>query len=276
MRSSFFMRGMFVAAVVLISVCSVSAEPFSFADFTSGENLNFQGDVSLSSGVLRLTAADLYLAGSAWYATQQAVDAGFTTTFTFQITDQGGVTDSDGVTGADGFAFVIQNTTATAVGTEGGWLGYTGIENSVAIEFDTYNNVTDSFDPSGNHISVQTCGVSANSANHTYSLGATSDIPDMSDGNVHTASLTYANKVLHVYLDAVHALDVSVDLASTLELNEGKAWVGFTAATGSAYETHDILNWTMVTVPEPSSIVLLGIGGVGLIGYAWRKLKQAA
>lgn len=267
---------MFVAAVVLISVCSVSAEPFSFADFTSGENLNFQGDVSLSSGVLRLTAADLYLAGSAWYATQQAVDAGFTTTFTFQITDQGGVTDSDGVTGADGFAFVIQNTTATAVGTEGGWLGYTGIENSVAIEFDTYNNVTDSFDPSGNHISVQTCGVSANSANHTYSLGATSDIPDMSDGNVHTASLTYANKVLHVYLDAVHALDVSVDLASTLELNEGKAWVGFTAATGSAYETHDILNWTMVTVPEPSSIVLLGIGGVGLIGYAWRKLKQAA
>jgi len=38
---------------------------------------------------------------------------------------------------------------------------------------------------------------------------------------------------------------VSVDVASMLNLDTGKAWVGFTAATAAARECHDILEWTI-------------------------------
>jgi len=48
------------------------------------------------------------------------------------------------------------------------------------------------------------------------------------------------------------ALEVSVDLANTLGLNRGEAFVGFTAGTGAGYENHDILNWTFVDGPEPT------------------------
>ena len=38
-------------------------------------------------------------------------------------------------------------------------------------------------------------------------------------------------------------LTVSVDLAQTLDLDQGRAWVGFTAATGGGWQNHDIQNW---------------------------------
>jgi len=46
------------------------------------------------------------------------------------------------VHGGDGFAFVIQNhpDTITAVGGVGGQMGFGGIQNSLAIAFDTWQN----------------------------------------------------------------------------------------------------------------------------------------
>lgn len=52
--------------------------------------------------------------------------------------------------------------------------------------------------------------------------------------------------MLSVYLDDLElpALVVEIDLAELLSLDEGQAWVGFTAAAGGANQNHDILNWT--------------------------------
>lgn len=42
--------------------------------------------------------------------------------------------------GGDGIAFVIQEQDPRALGAGGAGLGYTGIENSLAVEFDTFYN----------------------------------------------------------------------------------------------------------------------------------------
>ena len=48
-----------------------------------------------------------------------------------------------------------------------------------------------------------------------------------------------------IFLDdlTTPVLSVAVDLAGTLELDSGRAWVGFTGATGGGYQNHDILSW---------------------------------
>jgi hypothetical protein len=65
----------------------------------------------------------------------------------------------------------------------------------------------------------------------------------------------------------------SIDLASTLSLDAGRAYVGFTAGTGAGYGNFDILSWPFQSVPGPSNIVLLGIGVLGLACYSRRKAR---
>ena len=59
--------------------------------------------------------------------------------------------------GADGFAFVIQNEGLNELGQSGMGMGYHDINNSLAVEFDTWHN-PEMLDDYENHISVQTRG----------------------------------------------------------------------------------------------------------------------
>ena len=57
--------------------------------------------------------------------------------------------------------------------------------------------------------------------------------------------------MLYIYCENLLVLVVPLNLASTLKLNRGRAWVGFTAATGeSTWQTHDILNWKFSSLRE--------------------------
>jgi hypothetical protein len=208
---------------------------FNYPDFSSVNDLNLSGDARKFETSLRLTPAISNQSGSAWYSNAQSLACGFETSFRFQITNPTG-------NGADGFAFVIQNNDDRVLGEFGESMGYGGIENSIAIEFDVFQNP---FDLDGNHISVQTNGIFANNSHPDYSLGSTSKIPDISDGNSHRIKIIYSPGSLEVYLDEddTAALIVPVDISSILNLDNGKAWVGFTAATGLDAENHDILNW---------------------------------
>ena len=69
-------------------------------------------------------------------------DESFRSFFQFRISDSQGISDSDGV-GGDGFVFVIQSIRNNIVGSSGGYLGYSGINPSIGIEFDTYGNSWD-------------------------------------------------------------------------------------------------------------------------------------
>jgi hypothetical protein len=271
MRLNQLFVGFLATAILGCAMRAANADDISFPSFSSVAGLSLQGSAAQAGDVLRVTTANYSLAGSAWFNTQRPVANGFSTTFQFRITQLGGITDDDGKTGADGLAFVIQNQSGTALGGAAASMGYQDISNSVAIEFDTFRNSSIG-DPNGNHISVQTHGTLANSAWHSQSLGCVTDLPDMSDGNVHTASILYQPGTITISLDNATVLSVPLNLSSKLNLNNGQAWVGFTGATWAAYENHDVLNWSMTSVPEPSTLVLLGIGG-GLLSCVRRRRR---
>ena len=83
-----------------------------------------------------------------------------------------------------------------------------------------------------------------------YSIGTVRPSVDMSDGAVHTVKIVYVPGTMMIYLDDLVSplLEVSVDIASTLTLDNGKAWVGFTASADGARENHDILSWSFSPV----------------------------
>jgi murein DD-endopeptidase MepM/ murein hydrolase activator NlpD len=208
---------------------------------------------------LRLTANEGLQTGAAWLPEKQQVQDGFEATFQWQISR------SDPAVGGEGFAFVIHNSPqpfpSIAVGEGRHGLGYQGIPNSLAVEFDTVQTPPADFldvgtlgDPNDNHISVQTRGKEPNNANTDFSLGYTTTTPLLAYGSVHTAKVTYVPGTLTIFLDDLTSpvLSIPVDLGTTLSLDNGQAWIGFTAATGSRSQVHDILSFSFVSTPEPA------------------------
>jgi hypothetical protein len=228
------------------------------------------GSAAIAGTSLRLTPADPGGTGAAWFRSLQPVAAGFNTTFQFQITDLV-------FGGADGFAFVVQRASLFTIGGGGGAIGYGGIPKSLAVEFDTWQNFDDPEargDPNDNHVSVHSNGIGPNNAHEDMSLGNTGTglAVDLSDGLVHTARIGYLPGTLSVYIDDLvnPVLSVAADLDTRLNLVNGSALVGFTAATGGARENHDILSWSFSAVPEPSSFALAAVGLLGLVARRTR------
>jgi hypothetical protein len=185
---------------------------------------------------------------------EQSVASGFSTSFEFQITPAATVPNSNTI--ADGFAFVIQAANGTTpmngTGTLGAtgygmYIGYDGIPNSIAIEFDTYQN-SQYADPVGAHVGIQSNGTAANSPAHNSSanLGGPVQVA-FADGNIHNATITYDGvNTLSVFVDGNFVVSASVTLNSLLSLDGGtSAYLGFTAATGGKEENSDILAWSI-------------------------------
>jgi hypothetical protein len=225
---------------------------FTFSDFSAAAaSFNLLGSSTIESDRLQLTPALGGQRGAAWYTTaKQYVAEGFSTTFQFQLAKNVGTP----VGGSDGFTFAIQNTDPSFLGGGGGGLAYSGLKNSLVVEFDTFRN-SEGADPSESHISVHTGGTGPNNAAESFSLGSFSTNPILDNAAIRTAKIEYNWGALSVYLDdlTTPVLSVGVDLASTLELDYGDAWLGFTAATGGGYQTHDILNWTVETPVAPTT-----------------------
>ena len=139
------------------------------------------GGTGSTNYTLQLTGPTGSQASSVWYSIPQNVKGGFTAWYAFKISNPSSPT-------GDGLAFVIQNAIGngtdplgncaesgaglTALGSGGGCMGYGGIDNSVALEADTF---PDSYDPwdfgfgdyDDNHIALQACGAGlANSPAH--------------------------------------------------------------------------------------------------------------
>ncbi|HVO81659.1 MAG TPA: choice-of-anchor D domain-containing protein [Terriglobales bacterium] len=292
--------GFLVFTVLLTATASGQVTFSDFSDVTGLARNGSAGQATNMNGqkVLRLTIdGQAHESGTAWSILDpqsphpQSVSNGFTTVFQFQLTHAGNP--------ADGIAFVIQNSAGQGFGTaarggSGGAIGYgvpdpgdngTAIPNSLAVEFDTYQNA---WDPDANHIAVQSCGTDPNTQHHD-AICPSSGLPAelgivtsaglngilLADGNVHTATIDYDGNqnILRVFLDNAGSpvLTVNVSLSNLLTLNDGAAWVGFTGATGALTENNDILNWTFTPATTTTTITqtLTQGGGTQTTNYVF-------
>ncbi|HEV2483233.1 MAG TPA: Ig-like domain-containing protein [Puia sp.] len=170
----------------------------------------------------------------------------FSAFFTFQI-DQNN-------SRADGFTFIMQQAGTTALGSTGQNLGIFGISGtSIAIEFDTYQN---GGDPDNNHIALDLNG------NTTHSNGVVASIPkstlDLADGNLKYVWIDYngATSSLQVRISYSNSRPATATLSttsynlSTMFANHN-VYVGFTGATGGAYERHSITSFDFINQYSP-------------------------
>jgi Legume lectin domain len=146
-------------------------------------------------------------------------------------------------------AFVIQNDAVDALGDGGGGQGYQGIPNSLAVEFDTWDNIGD---PGATHVAVHSLGTSPNSATSGH-LGV-AILESFRDGQSHAARVVYSPGRLHLFVDDMETpkLSVEVDLSTLLNLSGGAAFVGFTAATGAVTEGHHVERWRLCSAAQPT------------------------
>jgi hypothetical protein len=206
----------------------------SFPAGFDGKNLSVNG-AALSGSAMQLTKGNTFTTSSVFYSQPVGIN-NFTTDFDFEI--------SKGSTPvlADGFAFVVQNAGPTAVGGAGGWLGYGGIKNSVAIKFDLYNNDGEGTDSTGLFI---------NGAAPTMpSVNLTGSGIVLGSGNSIHAHITYNGSALALTLTdnvtkATWSDSFAVNIPSIVGANT--AYIGFTGASGGSTAIQNILDWTYTT-----------------------------
>jgi sugar lactone lactonase YvrE len=237
-------------------------------------NASTDADAGSNNYALQVTANAGSEDSSMWYSIPQDVADGFNAWYAVKLTHQ--VIPANYFTG-DGLAFVIQNAAGglpasiancaetgsgfTVLGGLGGCLGYGGIDNSVALEMDTF---WDSWDPEDfsqgsayddNHLALQSCGLDnsgnpiANSPAHfgtpncLITLNGTSTLVSnpnaslvstatpvpvtLADGNVHQVVVIYNGpndspaNYIYAYLDAAYNPGTHTPVAGSVPLFSG-------------------------------------------------------
>lgn len=275
-------------AFATLAAASAQAGVVTYNDFSNTTGLTKVGSaaaVATADGtVMRLTPNTLWQSGAVYSTNSFTLgqNATFSTTFQFRMSHTGNP--------ADGLAFVLAASPSN-LGQSGAGMGYQGVNNSVIIEFDTYNNGWVDGN-SNNQVALNVNGSISSFSPINYVYGnqfcsATPAAGCLSNGNIWTATIGYDGAKMSVSLrdeamntDFIALKDFAIDISSILGTN--KAYAGFTAATGAASENHDILNWTLadtavipVDLPEPGSVWMLGLGMLGL-GVGKRLAKRRA
>ena len=172
-------------------------------------------------------------ARSAFFSTPVNV-TNFTNAFTFQDTSAK----------ADGLCFVIEASGPTALGGDGGSLGYAGATgalstNSLCVDFDLYNSTTNA--------EISNTGLFTNGASPANGAGSAAGSLSFQSGDVMSVQMTYNGTTLTMQITdtvtkATYSTSFTVNIPSVV--GGSTAYVGFTGGTGGLTAIQDILTWT--------------------------------
>src|SRR6478609_4394349 len=212
---------------------------------------------SLGGGYYRMTQAVNNQYGSVWYKLQADL--------TDPLNVQGQMYFGNDDAGADGIAFVIQNN-CLAAGTAGGGIGYEALPGqSIAVEFDTYQNILgtgsfDNSDPVEDHIAVMSNGVVNHaSANNLFGpVQASSTNVNIEDGAWHDFQINYnpTTHLLTVYFDGIQRVSYTIDIVNAIFAGNPYAYWGFTSSTGGFFNEQQVYingNLTTITLPDQTT-----------------------
>jgi hypothetical protein len=214
------------------------------AGWTNNGNSSF-GTINSASALILNPSSSNQVGSGIWnQKITLPANNSFSTFFTYQI-DQN-------TSRADGMTFFIQQTGTTAIGGSGQNLGIGGINNSVAVEFDTYQN---GGDPDNNHIALDLNG------NTSHSTGVVASINkstlDLADSKLKYVWIDYngSTNLFEVRIStsnsrpATATLSTTINLATTLSGHN--VYVGFTGATGGSMERHSITSFYFTAQYQP-------------------------
>lgn len=248
-----------VLAIGAAGTASGEAALISFAD----TNFTTNGSASFVSAQKLQITNDYDQAGSAFTDTAFSTADSFAASFTYSL--QGIYTHDPAAPQADGIAFVVQSDVrgSSALGPDGGQLGYGGIGPSVAVLFSSW--FTD-------RLRISTGGDILSGPSVPFALGG-----NPSDtGTVHVAYDALAHLLTVIASPTAGAsitLSASVDFAALLG---PEAFFGFTGATQIGGSTQTIGDFTVARdVPEPIGLLVVVPGLLSLALVHRKRTPQA-
>lgn len=217
-----------IAALVTIALCH---SPFANAQAPQANPYVMHGSaVQNTCNCYTLTPQEFNQGGQVWNKNEIDLTQSFDYHFNVFLGCQ------TGTAGADGIAFVLQPIN-TSQGSTGGGMGFEGIDPSLGVTIDTYQNPVDD-DPSYDHIAFQANGDvnHADANNLAGPVQALVNNPSIKDCSWHVLEVKWdaAATTLTASIDGALRLTLTKDLVATIFGGNPQVFWGFTASTGGS------------------------------------------
>lgn len=212
---------------------------FSYTNFENPSALTLTGSAILFGGALRLTQLGTEERGSAWHDRPVEVINGFSSTFTFRLSEGGGANG-----GAYGFSFNV-----CPYAEKPRTVGQPGTPEHLAIQFDTFRS-TQPGEETDNYMQASYLGMPL-VRNDLLLPCLTPPAPpaniNLRDGQAHTVEVDYEDGRLRVYdcFPNGERRSLLLEHWGVYLGSLSPARVGFGAETGDdGWQYHDVLNWS--------------------------------
>lgn len=182
----------------------------------------------VSCNCYTLTKEELFQSGSVWNSNKINLNTSFDFWFNVYL----GCTNA---LGADGIVFILQPN-STSVGTSGEGMGFQGVQPSVGIALDTWQNFNWN-DPDYDHISIQLNGNVSHNSDLAGPVPISATSLDVEDCKWHVLRISWdaTTHKLKAYFDGVLRVESEIDLVTTIFHGDPNVYWGFTGATGGQF-----------------------------------------